>query len=158
MTGTNIGDLLNRKSITWGWFQGGFTPSSISDGRAICGARSHNNIGNSPSADYSEHHEPFQYYADRPPTPTTSRPTSVSQVGVSDPAGTPLTRRSTTSTTCRWFNQALAAGNLPAVSFLKAPEYEDGHAGYSDPLDEQRFLVDEINQIEQSPTGRARRS
>jgi phospholipase C len=37
------------------------------------------------------------------------------------------------------------------VSFLKAPEYEDGHAGYSDPLDEQRFLVDEINQIEQSP-------
>jgi phospholipase C len=40
---------------------------------------------------------------------------------------------------------------MPSVSYLKAPEYEDGHAGYSDPLDEQRFLVDEINQIEQSP-------
>ena len=40
---------------------------------------------------------------------------------------------------------------MPAVSYLKAPEYEDGHAGYSDPLDEQRFLVDEINQIEESP-------
>ena len=24
----NIGDLLNAKDITWGWFQGGFTPSS----------------------------------------------------------------------------------------------------------------------------------
>ncbi len=40
---------------------------------------------------------------------------------------------------------------MPAVSYLKAPEYEDGHAGYSDPLDEQRFIVSEINQIEQSP-------
>ena len=50
-----------------------------------------------------------------------------------------------------WFNKALAAGDMPAVSYLKAPEYEDGHAGYSDPLDEQRFIVDEINQIEQSP-------
>src|ERR1700684_2850027 len=39
---------------------------------------------------------------------------------------------------------------MPAVSFLKAPAYEDGHAGYSDPLDEQTFLVNEINQIEQS--------
>jgi phospholipase C len=35
------------------------------------------------------------------------------------------------------------------VSFLKAPEYEDGHAGYSDPIDEQRFLVDTINRLQQ---------
>ena len=47
---------------------------------------------------------------------------------------------------------------MPSVSYLKAPEYEDGHAGYSDPLDEQRFLVEEINLIEQSRPGRARRS
>src|SRR6202000_2319887 len=40
---------------------------------------------------------------------------------------------------------------LPAVSFLKAPETQDGHAGYSDPLDEQEWLTKEINQIEQSP-------
>jgi phospholipase C len=37
------------------------------------------------------------------------------------------------------------------VSFLKAAEYQDGHAGYSDPIDEQHFLVREINQIQQSP-------
>src|SRR5262245_37580431 len=24
MTGTNVGDLLNAKNVTWGWFQGGF--------------------------------------------------------------------------------------------------------------------------------------
>ncbi|HEY7174879.1 MAG TPA: alkaline phosphatase family protein, partial [Micromonosporaceae bacterium] len=27
MEGTNIGDLLNRQDITWGWFQGGFKPT-----------------------------------------------------------------------------------------------------------------------------------
>jgi hypothetical protein len=37
---------------------------------------------------------------------------------------------------------------LPAVSFLKASAYEDGHAGFSDPLDEQRFIVDTVNGIE----------
>ncbi len=40
---------------------------------------------------------------------------------------------------------------LPAVSFLKAAKYQDGHAGYSDPLDEQTFLVHTINALEQSP-------
>ncbi len=39
---------------------------------------------------------------------------------------------------------------MPAVSFLKAAEYQDGHPGYSDPLDEQNFLVNTINQIEKS--------
>jgi phospholipase C len=40
-----------------------------------------------------------------------------------------------------WFYKTLTAGNMPAVSFLKAFEYQDGHPGYSDPLDEQAFLV-----------------
>ena len=42
-------------------------------------------------------------------------------------------------------------GHLPAVSFLKAPAYQDGHAGYSDPIDEQTFLVETINRLERSP-------
>src|SRR6202012_1939803 len=78
-------------------------------------------------------------------------PTSVSQVGVSDPAGTPATSAVNHQYDISWFNQLLAQKqNLPSVSYLKAPEYEDGHAGYSDPLDEQRFIVDEVNAIEQS--------
>jgi hypothetical protein len=28
MSGLNVGDLLNQKGITWGWFQGGFALSS----------------------------------------------------------------------------------------------------------------------------------
>ena len=148
LSGPNVGDLLNRQSITWGWFQGGFTPSAITSGRAICGT-SHNNIGDSPSADYSEHHEPFQYYASTA-NPNHVSPTSVSQVGVSDPTGTPLTQAVNHQYDVSWFNAAVKNGNMPAVSYLKAPEYEDGHAGYSDPLDEQRFIVDEVNMIEQS--------
>ena len=49
------------------------------------------------------------------------------------------------------FSAALAAGNLPAVSYIKAPGYQDAHAGYSDPLDEQTFIVNTINSIESSP-------
>src|SRR5262249_26373874 len=139
----------NRKSLTWGWFQGGFTPSAITNGRAICGTQ-HSNIGNSPSNDYSEHHEPFQYYASTA-NPNHNAPSSVDNVGVSDPTGTPLTSAVNHQYDISWFNQTLSNGNMPAVSFLKAPEYQDAHAGYSDPLDEQTFLVNEVNAIEQSP-------
>jgi hypothetical protein len=50
------------------------------------------------------------------------------------------------------FWQAADAGNLPAVSYLKAPKYQDGHASYSDPLDEQEFLVNTINHLESLPS------
>jgi phospholipase C len=46
---------------------------------------------------------------------------------------------------------SLPASALPAVSFLKAPGYQDGHAAYSDPADEQAFVVREINALEKSP-------
>ena len=52
----------------------------------------------------------------------------------------------------------LPASALPAVSFLKAPGYQDGHAGYSDPADEQEF-VDQGDQLADAarPTGRTPR-
>jgi phospholipase C len=50
------------------------------------------------------------------------------------------------------FYAAVKAGNFPAVSFIKAQAYQDGHAGYSDPLDEQTFLVTLINFLQKQPT------
>ncbi len=44
----------------------------------------------------------------------------------------------------------MKTGNLPAVSYIKQSAYQDGHAGYSDPTDEQHGLVSLINQVEQS--------
>ena len=49
------------------------------------------------------------------------------------------------------FWAAAEASNLPAVSFLKAPSYQQGHAGYSGPLLEQIFLVDTVNRIQKLP-------
>ncbi len=50
------------------------------------------------------------------------------------------------------FWAAADRGNLPAVSYLKAADYQDGHAGYSDPLDEQAFLAETINRLERLPS------
>ena len=44
-TGKNIGDLLNARNVSWGWFQGGFAPTGTNAaGFAVCGA-THTNIG-----------------------------------------------------------------------------------------------------------------
>src|SRR5262249_29300092 len=45
---------------------------------------------------------------------------------------------------------ALNHGNLPAVSYLKPPKYQNGHPGNSDPLIEQVFLVTVINALQKS--------
>ena len=45
----------------------------------------------------------------------------------------------------------MKAGNFPAVSFLKARAFQDGHAGYSNPLDEQTFLVQVTNFLQSTP-------
>jgi len=39
------------------------------------------------------------------------------------------------------------------LSFLKAPGYQDAHAGYSDPLDEQEFVVNTIISCSSGPSG-----
>jgi phospholipase C len=140
MSGTNIGNELNAKHVTWGWFEGGFAPTSHAGGTAICGA-SHVNIGGATVGDYSAHHEPFQYYASTA-NPAHLPPASEAEIGHNGQANHQYDLAE--------FSKALGSGNLPSVSFLKAARYQDGHAGYSDPLDEQHFLVTTINAIEQS--------
>jgi phospholipase C len=43
------------------------------------------------------------------------------------------------------------AGHFPQVAFLKPPAYQNGHAGYSDPIDEQAFVVRVLNDLQQRP-------
>ncbi len=141
MRGTNIGNLLNAAHVTWGWFQGGFRPTARIDGKAVCGATS-TNIADRTVPDYSPHHEPFQYYASTA-NPHHLPPTAVAMIGRTDRANHQYDLRD--------FWAAARAGNLPAVSFLKAKKYQDGHAGYSDPLDEQTFLVQTLNRLQRLP-------
>ena len=47
LTGQNIGDLLNARGLSWGWFEGGFAPTGPNPaGYAVCGS-SHANVGGS---------------------------------------------------------------------------------------------------------------
>lgn len=141
MIGTNIGDLLNTKGITWGWFEGGFTPTNYTaSGKAICHS-AHKNIANVTVTDYSPHHEPFEYYSSTA-NPHHLPPTSSTMIGKTDQANHQYDLSS--------FWVAVDAGNMPAVSFLKAAKYQDGHPEYSDPLDEQQFLVNTINHLERT--------
>lgn len=131
-SGKNVGDLLNTAGITWGWFQGGFDNISAT----------HTCTGASAETDYIPHHEPFQYFTTTA-NPNHLPPTNVSMIGHSDQANHQYD--------INRFWTALDAGELPAVSYLKAPGYQDAHAGYSGPACEQAFLVDTINRIEKSP-------
>jgi phospholipase C len=49
------------------------------------------------------------------------------------------------------FVAAVSAGNYPSVSYLKAPAFQDGHPGNSNPLDEQAFYARTINFLQQQP-------
>jgi phospholipase C len=140
MSGTNIGDELNARHITWGWFQGGFTPTSQVNGTVVCGS-THVNVGGAVVPDYSAHHEPFQYYASTA-NPAHLPPATEAEIGHNGQANHQYDLSN--------FYTSLTDGNLPAVSYVKAAKYQDGHAGYSDPIDEQNFLVNTINAIQQS--------
>lgn len=141
MTGQNVGDLLNAQDITWGWFEGGFRPTAVVAGKAVCGA-THIGSDGKPKGDYIPHHQPFQFYLSTA-NPHHLPPSAVSMIGKTDQANHQYDLID--------FWAAVDSGHMPAVSFLKAPAFQDGHAGYSDPLAEQTFLVETINRLEQTP-------
>jgi phospholipase C len=171
--GKNVGDLLNAKGVSWGWFQGGFAPTTAATttSPAVCGSMhiQHQYTppgasqpvlvvpnptpinGGTPTtnihtltADYSPHHEPFQYYpSTRNPHHLRPSPDTPSQIGNSDQANHQYDIND--------FFNALKNDNLPAVSYLKAARYQDSHPGNSDPLLEQVFVVNVLNVLQRSP-------
>jgi len=151
--GRNIGDLLNTHEITWGWFEGGFDLTMTNpNGTTGCKRETDPTVANtaSTSVDYIPHHQPFQYY---PSTAnlTHARPSSVSAIGKTLEADRKTKDPANHQYDSHDFFDALAVGNFPAVNFLKAPAYQDGHAGYSNPIDEQDFLVQVVEAVKRSP-------
>jgi phospholipase C len=139
----NIGDLLNTAGVTWGNFAGGFNLHG--GGHAACLSQTHSSATGVfvPKVDYIPHHEGFQYYASTA-NPMHLRPSSVALIGQTDGSVNH-------QYDLQDFFDAVSAGNFPAVSILKADGYQDGHAGYSSPLDEQTFIVDTVNFLESQP-------
>ena len=203
MSGQNIGDLLNAAGVSWGWFQGGFRPTTSftnaanatgntgqatssfivdefkmfgsnpanrpahSSNQGICNAVSPVGVALGGSGqygykdDYIPHHEPFQYYASTS-NPHHLPPAALGAIGTDTQTylhGTPQFDTANHQYDVSDWNALVAAiqndqlppSALPAVSFLKAPGYQDGHAAYSDPADEQTFVVNTINALEQTP-------
>jgi phospholipase C len=151
MSSKNIGDLLNASNVTWGSFMGGFNLSlTNANGTTGCARTTTSTYTGVTEADYIPHHAWFQYYTSTS-NPTHARPNSVQSIGYTYIPGTQTLDPANHEYDINDFYAAVSAGNFPTVSYLKAPAYEDGHAGYSDPADEQYFLINTINFLEQQP-------
>ena len=112
--GNNIGQMLTKHGVTWGWFEAGFDLTRTnSNGTTGCLRSTYSKVTQVSPTDYIPHHEPFQYY-----TPTANllhtRPSSVEMIGKN---GDGANHQYDTDD----FFAAVKAGNFPAVSFLKAP-------------------------------------
>jgi phospholipase C len=151
MLGRNIGDLLNAAGLSWGGFMGGFNlDTRNANGTTQCKRSTHSVVVGSDIVDYIPHHNWFQYFASTA-NPAHKRPSSLAAIGYSfahdgktrDPANHEYGLRD--------FYAAVKAGNFPAVSYIKMAAYQDGHAGYSDPLDEQAGVVALVDFLEQQP-------
>jgi phospholipase C len=133
----NIGDLLTAAGVTWGGFMGGFDLNIKNpNGTTGCNRSTTSKITGVEESDYIPHHAFFQYWASTG-NPKHTRPKSIAEIGNAGPANHQYDIND--------FFDAVKHGNFPAVSFLKAQGYQDAHAGYSDPLDEQNFVVKVLN-------------
>jgi phospholipase C len=216
MSGKNIGDELNGSGVSWGFFEGGFRPTTSfadaatttghagqsaatfvpdefqnggfnkavpnSTNQGICNAVHPVGAGLTGPLqagtgqygwkdDYIPHHQPFNYYASTAnphhltvPTDTRGQDTTAGLRTVGTDTqhykdGQPQFDTPNHQYDTSDFDQLVAAINhgdlppsaLPGVSFLKAGGYQDGHAAYSDPIDEQQFIVKEINALQKTP-------
>jgi phospholipase C len=126
----NLGAEASAAGTSWAWFQGGFgtcTPTNVNG--------------------YSPHHDPFQYFTstadlnhtwafdprmDYPQANRHQRDLSLLYAAL---AGTPVGGQSV---------------SLPAISWVKAPQLEDGHPGYSGPALEDAFVGDLVGRLQAS--------
>ena len=138
----NIGDLLSAAGVTWGGFMGGFNLTVVNPNGTTGCKRSSTGLAGTVG-DYIPHHAFFNYHTTTA-NPAHTRPASLTEIGHDGPANHQYDLND--------FFAAVASGNFPAVSFLKAPAYQDGHAGYSDPIDEQTFIVNTLNFLQAQPS------
>ena len=143
MSGQNIGDLLNAKGISWGFFEGGFNLSLTNANGSTGCARSTTSTITTRRKRITSRITSHSSITPSTANPLHLRPASIAEIGHDGPANHQYDTAD--------FFAALSEGNLPSVSYLKAPGFQDGHAGYSDPIDEQNFVVTVINALEKSP-------
>ena len=140
----NIGDVMNAqaKPITWGYFSAGFRDPNTCNAYAP----SQYGVHTAPAepfgfVTYGASVEPFQY------SPTTSNfyhtaPDPDERIGGPGKANHQYDMED--------FLKALDSDELPAVSYIKQKAHQSAHGDYSSVLDEQNWLVNIVNKIQQS--------
>ena len=131
MTGKNVGDLLNAAGVTWGWFYDSFPAQGhTATGAVIC------------DPNYNSHYDPFMYYQSTS-NPHHLPPVSPDMIGQTDQANHNY------GLTDFWTSAVY--GTLPAVSFIKFESANTGHPADGPVMNEQRYLVDTINALQELP-------
>ena len=151
MEGRNIGDLLNEKGVSWGGFMAGFDLSQQNrNGTTGCQRATYSSVVAQTIVDYIPHHNWFQYYPSTS-NPKHLRPSDIAAIGQTTGTDGKTKDPANHQYDLEDFMTATRAGHMPAVSFLKLPAFQDAHAGYSDPLDEQEGIVRLVNFIQSRP-------
>jgi phospholipase C len=151
MEGKNIGDLLNAAGVTWGGFMGGFNLDiKNTNGTTGCQRSTQSQVVGRAVVDYIPHHNWFQYF-ESTANPKHDRPSSLAAIGYSLESDGKTADPANHEYDLQDFYAAVKAGNFPSVSYIKLDAWQDGHAGYSDPLDEQAGTAALVNFIQQQP-------
>lgn len=137
-TATNIGDLMDAKSVTWKWYSGAWN-NALSDGvqdpsvaRSVIYAGNSYGVATTTNVDFQPHHQPFNYYA----------------------KADPVTGAAYRTNHLKDYNDLVAdaaAGTLPAVTFYKPEGVYNQHPGYANISDADTKIADLITKLQASP-------
>ena len=135
---TNIGDLMNAKSVSWAWY-GGSWNAAVTDGtqastvkRSVIYAGDSNGVSSKSAVDFQPHHQAFNYYANM------------------DPVTNADNRKAHLKDYTDLISQA-ASGTLPAVSFYKPEGVYNQHEGYANLSDGDAKITDLVAKLQASP-------
>ena len=121
-----IGEALASKGVSWGWYTGGREAADVTADAAAFGVP----VPVAQAAQYNNLGDPL----------------TASTNVVSNPALAGQLKGLTS------FYTAVAAGNLPSVSFVVPKNLSSGHPGYSDPAAYELFLADLVGRVKANPT------
>ena len=128
LSGPTIGDRLTAANLDWAWYAGGWNDAIAYS--ADAGVPEGGILPTTGGENFQYHHQPFVYFAK-----------------YAD--GTP--ERAAHLKDEQEFVAAAAAGNLPAVSFIKPVGINNEHPGYTDVLSGDNHLLSLISKIKSSP-------
>lgn len=128
-TATTIGDLLDKKGVSWAWYAGAWNAATADASNAT------RSVIYAGTTQFQPHHQPFNYFKEFDPTQPASLAYRNQHLKDFDAS----------------FLQDAAAGTLPAVSFYKPQGNLNQHAGYANIADGDAHIAYVVAQLQKSP-------